>query len=227
MRARCGVILGEAHLVRARLFDNLQQMGKLGLDLDFLTLQLDDQNGRRALRIAGVDRRLGRLDGQPVHDLHRAGQQARGHHLGDRVARRAERAIGGQHRAIALRLGQQAQRDLQRDAKEPFRADEEAGQVGPHRLQAFPAQLDHLAVGQHRLDAQDVVGRHAVLQAVRAARVEGDIAADRADELAGRVGRVVEAVGRSRLGDVEVDHAGLDDGDALRPDRVLRCDSGG
>ena len=59
-----------------------------------------------------------------------------------------------------------------------------------------------------------MVDREAVLQAVRAARVLGDVAADRADLLARRIGRVVVAVPDHRLGDLEVRHARLDD-DAL------------
>ena len=58
----------------------------------------------------------------------------------------------------------------------------------------------------------------AVLQAVRAAGVLRDVAADRADLLARRVGRVVVAVRRDAPRDVEVGDAGLH-GDAL----VRRC----
>ena len=54
-----------------------------------------------------------------------------------------------------------------------------------------------------------------MLEAVRAARVLGDVAADRAHLLAGGIGRVVEPVGSDRLGHLEVRHAGLDD-DSLR-----------
>ena len=59
-----------------------------------------------------------------------------------------------------------------------------------------------------------MVHGEAVLQAVRAAGVLGDVAADRADLLARGVGRVEEAVLRDGPGDVEVGDAGLDD-DAL------------
>ena len=57
---------------------------------------------------------------------------------------------------------------------------------------------------------EHVVARHPVLEAVRAARVEGQVAADGADGLARRVGRVGQPVGRGRPADVEVDDAGLD-----------------
>ena len=47
-----------------------------------------------------------------------------------------------------------------------------------------------------------------------AARVEGHVAADGADQLAGRIGRVVEAKWGRRLGDVQIDDAGFNNGDA-------------
>ena len=59
-----------------------------------------------------------------------------------------------------------------------------------------------------------MVHGEAVLQAVRASGVLGDVASDRADLLARGVGRVEEAVLRDGTGDVEVGDAGLDD-DAL------------
>ena len=87
-------------------------------------------------------------------------------------------------------------------------------QSGP-RARAAAAEPHDLAVGQHGLDGEHVAGRHAVLEAVRAAGVEGDVAADRADRLARRVGRVEQAVRGGGARDVRVDHARLDDRDAL------------
>ena len=52
------------------------------------------------------------------------------------------------------------------------------------------------AVAEHDLEAGHVVGREAVLEAVRAARVLGHVAADRADDLARRVRRVEVASAR-------------------------------
>ena len=60
-------------------------------------------------------------------------------------------------------------------------------------------QRHHVAVGQHDHGAEHVVDREAVLQAVRAAGVLGEVAADRAHLLARRVGRVVEAVRGDRF----------------------------
>ena len=53
-----------------------------------------------------------------------------------------------------------------------------------------------------------------------AAAVKGDIAANGANRLAGWVGRIIQPILPHRLADVQVDHARLDNGNAL-----LRVDS--
>ena len=60
-----------------------------------------------------------------------------------------------------------------------------------------------------------MVGGDAVGQTVGAAGVLGHVAADGAGALAGRVGRVIEAVLGDLFGQVQVDDAGFDDGDAV------------
>ena len=63
------------------------------------------------------------------------------------------------------------------------------------------------------MSAEDVIGGHPVAEAVRAAGVERDVAADRADRLARRIRRVIETVLRRGGRHIEIDHARLDDGD--------------
>ena len=102
-------------------------------------------------------------------------------------------------------------------------------QVGPvvavHRL---AAELEQLAVGEDHLRPGDVVDGEPVLEAVRAARVLGDVAADGADLLARRVGGVEEPVGRDGACDREIRHARLDDDPLAREidleDPVHPCD---
>ena len=81
---------------------------------------------------------------------------------------------------------------------------------GPACSPVGPPSVTTRAVGEHDLHLQHVVGGEAVLQAVRAAGVLRDVAADGADLLAGRVGRVVEPVRGGGLGDLEVVDAGLE-----------------
>src|SRR5436309_1811795 len=68
-----------------------------------------------------------------------------------------------------------------------------------------------LAVRHHDLEPEHVIGRDAVLQRVRAARVVGDVSADRTRLLARGIGRVVVALRPDLPGEVEVHEARLDD----------------
>ena len=164
-----GVVLGGTDLVRTRFADHFQQALEFNLDLHRFTFQLDDHQPARVQRIAGMGRFLGCLDGQRIHDFHRAGQQAAGDHHRDCIAGCFESAIGGQHRAIGLDARDQPQGRFQRDAEQTLAANEEARQVRSRCFQAFAAEADHLAISQHDLQAQDMVAGHAVLQAVDAA----------------------------------------------------------
>jgi hypothetical protein len=61
------------------------------------------------------------------------------------------------------------------------------------------ADAQDLAVDQHQFDAEHVVGGQAVFEAVHAAGILRDVAADRAGDLRGRIGRVVEALALDRV----------------------------
>ncbi len=62
----------------------------------------------------------------------------------------------------------------------------------------LPPSRDQGAVGQHHVEAEHVVGGHPVLDAAQPAGVGGDVAADRADLVRRRVGRVPQSVLRGR-----------------------------
>jgi hypothetical protein len=95
-----------------------------------------------------------------------------------------QRAVSGKHGVIAFGSWQKLQCNLKRDAEESFIAGEEAAPIGADRLAAEAAPFHDFTGGEHRLDAEHVIGGHAVLQAMGAAGVEGDVAADGADALA-------------------------------------------
>jgi hypothetical protein len=66
------------------------------------------------------------------------------------------------------------------------------------------AEPDHLARHRHHLEPKHVVRGEAVFEAMHAARVFGDVAADRAGDLRRRIRRVVEARMLHGLGDAEI-----------------------
>ena len=79
----------------------------------------------------------------------------------------------------------------------------------PPTVEIGPADLDDRAVDKHHFDAEHIVGRHAIFQAMRAAGIHADIAGDRAGKLRRRIGRIEEALGHHRIRDREIGHAGL------------------
>ena len=120
-------------------------------------------------------------------------------------------------------LGSELDRDLGDDREQALAAGDEREQVVAGAVERLAAELDDLAGDQHAAHAAHVVHGEPVLEAMHAARVLGDVAADRAGDLRRRIGRVVEAVRRGGLGDREIAHAGLHDRGAR--ERVDREDA--
>ena len=150
----------------------------------------------------GVDRRL-------VHHLHAAGNDAGADDIGDALAGRLHFRETDHQRPRRLRLLQDAHGDFGDDAEQAFRAGDDAHHVVAGGFRRFAADLDDLARDQHDLAAQHVVGGHAVFQAVHAAGIFRDIAADRAGDLRRGIRRVIKPGMRDRLADGEVGDAGL------------------
>ena len=177
-------------------------------------VDLDHQHRRGVEREARVHERLDGRGDAGVHHLDRGGHEASGD---DRAHGRGAVVDAGeveQQRAHDRRDRRQAHGDLRRDAERALAADERAAEVVARGLGLEPAEHRDPAVGQHDLDGQDVGARHAVGEAVRTARVRGDVAADRARLLARRIGREVETEVGDGAAEVEVQDTRLDPRDA-------------
>ena len=191
------LVFGIRHPQRGRA----ARLGDLGdpldqvIDLGRRPVELDDQQRLDVERIAGVDELLGGVDRGPVHHLHAAGDDARADDARDAFAGVLGAREADQHRARGLRLLQEAHRHLGDDAEQPLRAGDDADQVVAAGVEMLAAEAQHLAGHQHHFEAEDVVGGHAVFQAMHAAGILRDVAADGAGDLRRRIGRVVEALG--------------------------------
>ena len=139
---------------------------------------------------------------------------------GDAFAGVLRRRKSDQQRARAFRLLEDAHRDLGNDAKQALRAGDDAEQVVAAGVEMLAADTQHLAGDQHDFAAEHVVGGHAVFQAVHAAGIFRDIAADRAGDLRRWVGRVVKSGMGDHSADREIGHARLDHGEALHRARI-------
>ena len=158
---------------------------------------------------------LADMDGGPIHEFERHGDDAGGDDGGDAGARGLVGVEAEQHRARAFGRLDEAHRDLGDDAELALRADDQRQEIVTGRIEARSADIDDLAVHQHHADAEHIIGGDAVFQAMGAAGIGGDIAADGAGDLARRVRRVEEAVSGDRLGNGGIGDAGLDPSHAV------------
>ena len=186
---------------------------RLHLRVDFVdgAVEFDEQEAF-AVGVAGVDRGFGGEDGGAVHHLHRGGKHAGGDDVGDGLAGGGAGVEGGEESLHALRAAHDAEHGFGGDAECAFAADEDAHEVvaGCVGHAVRRAEPDELAGGKDDLATEHVRGGEAVLEAVCAAGVFGEIAADGADDLRGGVGRVEEAGAADELGDLRVGDAGFD-----------------
>ncbi len=129
----------------------------------------------------------------------------------------------GEYALRALGLGQQLDRDFGDHGEQSFGAGDERQQIVARRVEAVAADFEQFAFDGERAQLQDVVHGESVLEAVHAAGILGDVAADGARDLARRVGRVVKPVLRGGFRDREIAHAGLHARGARRADRCRGC----
>ena len=158
---------------------------------------------------------LDRMDRRPVHHLHAAGDDARADDLAHAFAGIFGRGKADQHGARAFRLLQDAHRNLGNDAQQALRAGNNAEEIVAAGIKMLAPDADDLAGHQHQLATEQVVGGHAVFEAVHAAGIFRHVAADGAGDLRRGIGRVVEAGLLDRLGHRQVGHARLDHGHAV------------
>src|ERR687890_1597136 len=215
------VVLGHPDLRGLVLLADLQYPSELFLYLSFRSIQLDYEH-RAGVGQAWMHGRLDGLHGQAVHHL----DGGRDYTLADDPRDRTAGPLGileaGQQGSDRLRDAAKAECDPGCDTQRPLRADESAEQVVARCIRR-PATPDvrHRAIRQHDLCAHHVVCGKAVLQAVDAAGVLGQVAADGGDDLAGRVWGVVVALVGDLLAHPHVDDARLDH-DALVRDVHLK-----
>ena len=116
-----------------------------------------------------------------------------------------------QQRSGRFRCPENPHGDLGHDAEHSLRADDKREEIVARLIKMAAAEPDDLAGHQHHLAAQDIVGGEAVFETMHAARIFRDIAADRAGDLRGGIGRVIKALRLDRAGDREIGDARLDD----------------
>ena len=207
-----GLVVGDPELARPRAFEDRADLLDLGRGLGFRAVHLAQQDGRRIGRVAAVGEVLRGPDRGIVHHLEASRDDPARHDVRHRVPGASKVVEGGEEDPGGLGLGQEPHGHLDDDPEHPFRTGDEGEEVVAGGVERLATQGEKLAFDVDHLDLEDVVDGEPVLEAVQPARVLGDVPADGARDLRGRVRRVVKTVRIGRLGDGEIAHAGLHPG---------------
>ena len=200
---------GQARLRGAGFGEDGLNAGGIRLRFRLVAIQFAQKDRRGIPRIAGMGEVFRGLDGECIHHLQPGRHDAAADDGAHGVSRAADVVKGREQHPFCQRRRQELHHGLRDDAEHPFGADHRGQQVIPRRVQRLAAEHQFLAFDGLHSEAEDVVQREAIFQAMHAAGVLRDVAADAARDLGRRVWRVVEAVGRHRLGDLQVDDARL------------------
>ncbi|MNQ68873.1 hypothetical protein D3C85_834440 [compost metagenome] len=130
-----------------------------------------------------MDEVLGGADGQVVHHLQAAGDDAGSDDVGHRAAGFFHRIERRQEHFCGLGLGQQFDCDFGDDPKHAFGAGEQRQQVEAGRIQRIAAQGQVFALDREHVHLEHVVHGQAIFEAVHATGVFRHIAANRTGDL--------------------------------------------
>ncbi len=194
------------------------------MDIGLYPVQFAQQDRFGLHRITSVDEVLGGADRQVVHHFQAAGDDPGGDDVGYRSPGLVHRIETGQQHLGDLGPGQQFDRHFGDHPQQTFGTGEQRQQVQARRVQGFAAEGQALAFDGEDFQLQQVVHRQTVLEAVHAAGIFRDVAADGTGDLRRGIRRVIQAERRRRLGDRQVAHTGLK---ACRCGRRGRCAGSG
>ena len=209
-----GLVARHRHARDARALEHRLHAGNLVFHLFRRAVGFAQQDRCRLEVIAGTHELLYRVRRWPVHHFQSGRDDAGSDHVGDRLAGFPDVVKRRHDDAGALRLGQQPDRHFRYHHQHSLGTDGEREQVIARRIGRLGAELDRLAAHGEAAHAHDVVHSEAVLQAMHAAGVLCHVAAYGAGDLARRIRRVIQAVGRGGFRDRGIAHAGLDHRDA-------------
>ncbi len=168
------------------------------------------QHGTGIHRIAGVVSRFDRLDGQVVHHFQGGGQDSGADDVRNRKRCAFDSWKGHELHRNRLRLGCQPHQRFGYDAEHTFGTDEDPGQIVSRVLFAFATDPANLAVWIDHFEPEYVIRGYTVLEAMRTARVLGDVATNGAGALARRVGSKEIPSGFDPIAQLEIDDTWLD-----------------
>ena len=176
------------------------------------TFELNEQDGGAVTRESGVDVVFDGVESPAIDHFAGGGSNGAGGNFSDGARGVVEIVEDGEQSFYGFGLAGKFYRDFGDEGERTFAADEQAAKIVTRGIAVRVADAHDFAVGEDELERDNVIDGHAVGERVRTASVFGDIAADGARFLAGRIGSVIEAGVFDSASDIEIDDAGLNGG---------------
>jgi len=141
------------------------------------------QNRRGREVVAGLDEGLDGACGFAIHHLQPGRDDSGGDDGSHGFARLPNIVVGGHHHACELRSGNELQQHFRHDEQQAFGADGDGEQIEAGTIGRAAPELYLLSINGVAPDAEHVVDREAILEAVNASRILRDVATNRAGKL--------------------------------------------
>ena len=205
-------ILGHANGNRAMIAGHALNKRKFFDDFRLTAFNFDDQ---QCLSLNGVTCTRKFLTSENCRTIHKFDgnrRAARGHDGGDTRSGVQSRIKTSQQGARGLRLFHQPYSYFCHHTQLTFRTNNHAQQVIAGQVKGLTADIDDFAFHRYEFDAEDMIGGHAVFQAMRPARVHGHVAANGAGNLAAGIWCIKQAQIIDGDGDIFVGHTSLNQG---------------
>ncbi|OQB00612.1 MAG: hypothetical protein BWY25_01773 [Chloroflexi bacterium ADurb.Bin222] len=187
----------------------VRSIGHLGIEALRVAVHFHNHHRAGVGRESQMEVVLDDADDFLIHELQRRGDQSLGDDGGDGAPGGLDGIEGGAQGAQRGRVAEEADLGLRHHAQGPLAAGEKAHEVVFGPVEGVPAKVHGAPVGEDDLQAGDVVGGDAVLEAVWPAGVGRDVASQGCGASARRVGGKVQPARFDELIKGEVDDAGL------------------
>ena len=207
-----GVVAGEANFAGVMQIANFGDGDGLSCNGFREALDFEEKNGGAVAREAGVDEVLDDAERPAIEHFASGWSDGAGGDVNDGFGGVVHGIENGEKGFDGFGLAGEFDGDFGDERERAFGANEKAGQIVAWSVALRAANADDFSIGENELQGSDVIAGNAVSECVRTARVFGNVAADGAGFLAGRIGCEVEAMGLGGKGKIVIHNARLDDG---------------
>jgi len=202
----------DAHFARVMREAHFVDGGGLRGDGFGETFELDEQNSGAVARESSVHVVFNGVESPAIDHFAGGGSDGAGGDFGDGARGVVEIVENGEQSFYGFGLARKFHGDFGDEGQRALGTDEQAAKIVTGRIAVSAADAYDFSIGEDEFERDNVIGGDAVRKRVRAASVFGNVAADGAGFLAGRIRSVIEAVVFDGASDIEIDDAGLHGG---------------